>query len=522
MGTRARPQAVLRDTDGKAPAQGGGHRRPRTRSSGPLAVLRTFSGIAGVALACGFLLYRLWPDLREKPLYEDEAISGLIAMRPLPEVLDTVVIDRGGAPLHFVLAHLAFALNASPSALRWLSVLCALGAVPLTYDLARRLSGAPAGVVAAVVVASSTALSVYGTFGRMYALFVLVAALFADLYVCAVDRRTLGAVAAAAAAGVLLPAVHPYGAIPAFVALVAAAILWRRRSLAPAVAVGIAAAAALPLVLADLRLADRAAVGAGGSHPLATPGEASGELVAALSAFAGGDGLPFAFFTVLALVGIAVLLRERPAVAALALATMIPPLLFVAVRTSSAPDLSPRHLFYGLPLWAAAIGVGAVRLTRRLPPAAGAAALAGIVLAAAASPVSALRDPRELGFASVPQSERHTIRAGSHDVLIPYSAVFLKELQDVRSAVALPHAPGDEILRALDHVDQPIGDVYLAIPTSPWTIRRLRGPFDRAGALEAVSRTLAETPHSEALDRWFAWIEPGLCEALRKLGRACP
>jgi Dolichyl-phosphate-mannose-protein mannosyltransferase len=465
---------------------------------------------------------RLWPDVEVKPLYEDEAISGLISMRPLPEVLDTVVLDRGGAPLHFVLAHLAFAIDASPAALRWMSVLFAVAAVPLSFDLGRRLGGLPAGILAAAVMASSTALSVYGTFGRMYALFVFVAALFADLYVRALDRRTLGAVAAAAAASVLLPAVHPYGAIPAFVAFVAAAILWRRRSLAPAVAVAIAAAAAIPLVLADLRLADRAAVGAGGSHPLATPGEAWSELVAALSAFAGGDGLPFLFFTLVALLGVAVLLRERPAVAALALATMIPPLLFVVVRTSSAPDLSPRHLFYGLPLWAAAIGVGGVRLTRRLQPAVSLAALAVLVVAVAASPPSALRDPRELGFASVPQGEHHVIRAGSHDVLMPYSAVFLKELPDVRSAVALPHAPGDEILRALDHADEPIGDVYLAIPTSPWTIRRLRGPFDRAGALEAVARTLAETPHSEALDRWFAWIEPGLCEALRKLGRPCP
>jgi hypothetical protein len=33
-------------------------------------------------------------------LYEDEAIAGLISMHPLPEVLDTVLVDRGGAPLH--------------------------------------------------------------------------------------------------------------------------------------------------------------------------------------------------------------------------------------------------------------------------------------------------------------------------------------------------------------------------------------------------------------------------------------
>jgi hypothetical protein len=38
--------------------------------------------------------------MRGNELYEDEAIAGLISMRPLPEVLDTVLVDRGGAPLH--------------------------------------------------------------------------------------------------------------------------------------------------------------------------------------------------------------------------------------------------------------------------------------------------------------------------------------------------------------------------------------------------------------------------------------
>jgi hypothetical protein len=465
---------------------------------------------------------RLWPDVGAKPLYEDEAIAGLISMRPLREVLDTVMLDRGGAPLHFVLAHIAFAVDTSADALRWLSVGCALGAVPLTFDLGRRLGGTAAGCVAAVVVASSTALSIYGTFGRMYALLVFVAALFADLYVRALERRTARAVAAAAAAGWLLPAVHPYGAIPALVALVAAAILWNRRSVTPAVVVGVAALAAVPLVLADLRLANRAAVGSGGSHALATPAQAWGQLVAALSSFAGGDGLPFLFFVALALVGIGVLVRERPAVAALALATLVPPLLFVLVRTSSAPDLSPRHLFYGLPLWAAAIGVATVRLTGRLPAAPAAAAAALVAAASLVSPASALRDPRELGFGSIPRAEHHALKAGSHDLLIPYSAVYLNELPAVRRGLALPHGRGEDIRRTLEHADTPIDAVYVAIPTRPWTIHRLRGPFDRAGAIEAVARSLAATPHPRALDGWFAWIQPGLCDALRKLGKPCP
>src|SRR5829696_6291490 len=184
-----------------------------------------------VAALCGLLLYRIAPDVRGRPLYEDEAVAGLISMRPLGEVLETVMVDRGGAPLHFVLTHGVFSLDASADALRWLSVVCAVASVPLCFDLGRRLGGQGAGLVAAAVAASSTALAVYGSFGRMYALYVLVAALAADLFVRALELRTPGAVAAAAAAFWLLPAVHPYGLIPALVALAVAALLWRRRSL---------------------------------------------------------------------------------------------------------------------------------------------------------------------------------------------------------------------------------------------------------------------------------------------------
>lgn len=474
-----------------------------------------------VVAATAFLLYRLAPDVTGKALYEDEAIAALISMRPLTEVLDTVVVDRGGAPLHFVLAHAVFAVDASASALRWLSVLFALASVPLCFDLGRRLGGLGAGVIAAVVAASSTALAVYGSFGRMYALFVFAAALFADLFVRALELRTATAVASAAAAGWLLPAVHPYGAIPALVALAAAAVIWRGRPLSAAVPVVIAVAAALPLIYGDLRLANRASVG-GGEHSLASPGKAWDQLVAAVSAFAGGAGAALVFFTALALVGLAVLFRREPAVAAVAVSTAIPPLLFMLVRTQSAPDLSPRHLFYGLPLWAAAIGVGATTLTERLPAGLAAACLALVAAVAVVAPASALRDPRTFELGTSPADEKPSIRAGRHDLLIPYEPVFLSALPDVRRALALPHAPADEIVRTLEHADEPIGTVVIAVPTQPASVLRAHGPFDKAGALSAAARTVRRFQHPRSLDWWFDRLERGLCGALRELARPCP
>lgn len=441
-------------------------------------------------------------------------------MRPLDEVVETVLLDRGGAPLHFVLAHAVFWVDSSAEALRWLSIACAVAVVPVCFDLGRRLAGSGAGLVAAAVAASSTALAVYGTFGRMYALLVLAAALSADSFVRAVRLRTSGAVAVAAAAAWLLPAVHPYGAIPAFAELVAAAVLWRRRSFRPVVPVALATLASVPFLLANVRLADRSAVGSGGSRALAPPSEAWGELVAALSAFAGGNGIPLAAFVGLGAVGLAILVRREPAVAAIALTLVLPPILFVLVRTGAAPDLSPRHLFYGLPLWAAAIGVATAWLRPRLPERPWQLLVAAVIVLALLSPASALRDPREL-FPQ-PSAPRNAVRAGESDVLIPYSTVFLMDLGKVKQAVALPHAPGEEILRSLEHAREPIGAVHLAIPTDQWTVLRLEGPFDRAGALEATAEALAGAKHPPSLDAWFRWIEPGICDALRELRRLCP
>jgi hypothetical protein len=474
-----------------------------------------FSG--AVAALCGLLLYRIVPDIGGKPLYEDEAVAGLISMRPLGEVLETVMVDRGGAPLHFVLTHGVFAMDTSADALRWLSVVCALASVPLCFDLGRRLSGQAAGLVAAAVAASSTALAVYGSFGRMYALYVLVAALAADLFVRAVELRTRSAVTAAAAAFWLLPAVHPYGLIPALVALAVAAALWQRRSLRDALPVAVAVFAAIPFVFADLRLADRADVGDDGSA-LASPADAWGELAAAVSAFAGGSGLTLVLFTGLAVVGLAVLAAQNPGVAVLAVAFVVPPVLFVLVPAGSEPDLSPRHLFYGLPLWAAAIGVGVVWLRRWIPERAWLVVVAGVIVLAVASPASGLMDPRELGL--LPTETPATVRADAGDLLFPYATPFLAELGSVGEALALPQGSGDQILRTLEHADEPIRALHVAVPREEWDVVTLRGPFDKERALQAAAKTIATARHPPELDWWYELVERGLRAAtLPRRGR---
>jgi uncharacterized membrane protein len=159
-----------------------------------------------------FLFARLLPDITGKPLHEDEAVAGLISARPLGDLLHTVVLDRGGAPLHFLLAHVALAIDTTPESLRWLSLVFALATVPVCYDLTRRLAGRSAGLIAAALTATSQLLLVYGTFGRMYSLFAFASALAADLFVRALERQQRREVLAATAAALLPLTVHPFGA----------------------------------------------------------------------------------------------------------------------------------------------------------------------------------------------------------------------------------------------------------------------------------------------------------------------
>src|SRR5919198_1331047 len=223
-----------------------------------------------------FLLVRLLPDVADKPLHEDEAVAGLISARPLGDVLHTVVLDRGGAPLHFLLAHAAFAVDGSPQTLRWLSLVFALATIPLCYDLARRLAGQFAGLTGAALASTSQLLTVYATFGRMYSLFAFASALSLDLFVHALARPARGTLAAATAAGLVLLVIHPFGIFLFAAELAIAMWRWRLRAL-PATAL------AVPLVLPYLRLPGRYDPEIGMSAPEAT--------LRALGGAAGGYGV---------------------------------------------------------------------------------------------------------------------------------------------------------------------------------------------------------------------------------------
>jgi hypothetical protein len=467
---------------------------------------------AGAAVAAGtaLLLVRTGPDVGTKPLWIDEAIAGLIGARPLPEVLETVLWDRGGAPLHFVLSHVTFAFDASPEALRWLSVVFALATPVVTFDLGRRLAGPLAGSVSALVVATSSLLWVYGSVGRMYALLAFVGALAADLFVRALQLRTPGAAYAAAAGAWLLPAVHPYGGIVAAVEAAVAVTVWRGRPLRPALPVALIGLMAVPFLVADFRLAERFSVGASGDGRVASFGRAWDLLTATLGGFAGEEGLALAFFVALGVAGIAVGVRREPAFVAFAcLALAAPLVLLVAGRSEETVRLATRHLMFALPLWAALIGIGAARgvqdraLPAQLTFVVGLAALAAYAASDRADP-RFLPESRPRNLAEPARWLEQHVRPG--DVLFPYSPVFLAALPATRHAVTLPRERAT-LEPALDHVEFPVGSVFVAVPRRgaevsedegvesfrAWLLAREEGPFTSRDAVVAAAARALET-----------------------------
>jgi hypothetical protein len=514
------------------------------RSSSSASTFAFAASAVALAAAFGLLLQQLWFDVTEKPLFEDEAVAGLVAARPLGELLGTVLWDRGGAPLHFVLAHVGFALGGDWETLRWLSVAAAVGSIPVCFDLGRRLAGPPAGAVAALVASTSTVLGIYGSFGRMYALLVLAGAVAFDLFVRAVELRTPGSAALAAAGAWLLPAVHPYGAIVVAAEAGVALWVWRGRPLRAALPVAAVGLAMLPFAIADLRLSGRFGVGVAGESTLAPPGEAWRQFGRALESFAGGgDVLIVALFVVLALLGAAVLARQRhPFVVVAGLSLLAPPVLFMLLRTAGSPGLSPRHLAFALPAWAALIGVG----VSRAGPQRAWVAVAAVGLLAATAAQGGIVDPRDRVSNAILGGGPGTVAPGapasagdagawarSHtkrgDVLFPYSPAFLAALPEVSNATALPYGQSRVLLRTLRRVRWPVGGVVVAVPlvgaevaprsvagrretysSDDWFIVRVQGPFSGERALLTAADEVLSSVERGAVRRDFnleAYIE---------------
>ncbi len=133
-----------------------------------LLVTVVCAGAATVAVLC-----RLYSP---SALWLDEALSVGIAQRPVPELLEALRSD-GSPPLYYLLLHgWIRAFGGSDAAVRALSVLFSLAALPLVHRAGQRLGGRLTAWSAVLLLSVSPFAVRYATEARMYALVQLLVA----------------------------------------------------------------------------------------------------------------------------------------------------------------------------------------------------------------------------------------------------------------------------------------------------------------------------------------------------------
>ena len=342
-------------------------------SAGAWVVARwLWLGVAGVTVvAAAFLLHQLmaWPP------HEDETLALFVGRDSLPGVIDHVTRDRGGAPLHFLVAwavaHLGFGLGG----LRLASAAFALASLPLVALLGRRLAGPAVALVATAIFASSWLFLFHGVYGRMYSLFLLCSLACTLALLAALERGGRARWALWVLAALLTVATHPYGVLllggqGAYV------LAMRRDRLREAVLAGCAVLVlGTPFWLTDLVLADRFDVGVGGGgERLGGPGAVARYLWRSAGDASAGWWPVTAAVVVAAAAGVVLLGREARALVLCLVGVTVAAFVLARLGGSASPE--SRHLIFLAPLFAIAVGTSLVHVGRRRP------AVAALLLAA--------------------------------------------------------------------------------------------------------------------------------------------
>ena len=316
-------------------------------------------GVAGCTAAVGaFLLVQLtaWPP------HEDETLALFVGRKSLPGLFDTVLGERGGAPLHFLFAWIVAHAGGGLTELRLVSALFAIASVPAVAALGVRLAGRDAALAGTALVSAGWMLLFHGIYGRMYSLFLFTSTLSYLALLKATERGGRRAWAIWAAAVLLAVASHPYGALvlasqAVFVLLARA----RPRGAIPAFAA--VAALGVPFWRTDIVLAGRFDVGVGGGgEKLGGPGSVLRYLERVASDFTAGYAAVVTIVLLLALVGLVHLARARPRGALLAAAAIgTPTAALMLARLGSSTSPESRHLIFALPVFAVLVADGILR-----------------------------------------------------------------------------------------------------------------------------------------------------------------
>jgi hypothetical protein len=439
---------------------------------------------ACVAAVAGFLAVRLtaWPP------HEDETLALFVGRGSLGSLVETVLGERGGAPLHFLAAWVVAHLGGGLTALRLVSALFAVASVPLVAALAVRLADRTTALLATWLASASWVLIFHGVYARMYSLFLFTSALSYLLFLRALERGGKAAWAAWAAATLLCVGTHPYGAL-VLASQAVYVLLTRERVREALVAFAAVGVLGIPFWITDLVLAGRFDVGVGGGgEKLGGPIRVLRYLGNVAADFSAG---PWSLPVVLALAAIGVWRiagERRRSVVLVAAVVGTPTLAFLLARLGSSAAPETRHLIFVLPFFATLVAAGLVWLARRparlAAPAAVAVSLAllggEVAWAWQKTPPLFRGDPSERAAARRSAAAWLAATGRPDDVLLGYEPVFLDawKRSSSFSHFVLPRADAKLAAKKLEQAPKPLGRgiwVFDAYKTTNM-VRRLEIP----------------------------------------------
>ncbi len=345
----------------------------RLKSAGP-RIARAAAGLPdrffglGVAACTAAVASFLLVQLNAWPPHEDETLALFVGRSSVGSLLDIVLGQRGGAPLHFLLAWIVAHTGGGLTALRLVSAVFAVGSVPLVAALCARLSDRTTALAATAVVSASWVLLFHGIYGRMYSLFLFTSALSYFTLLRALDRggRSWAWWALAMLATV---ATHPYGVLVLASQGLYVLILRRRQLREPVIAFAAVLVAGIPFWRADFVLAGRFDVGVGGhGQKLSGPISVVRYLRQVAGDFTAGYGVVLWLVLGAAVIGAWYLTRRRDTSALLVAAVIgTPTFAFLVARFGSSTAPESRHLIFALPFFALLVAAGGVAVGRLLP-----------------------------------------------------------------------------------------------------------------------------------------------------------
>jgi Dolichyl-phosphate-mannose-protein mannosyltransferase len=423
-------------------------------------LLVTYRFALGIAVCTAAVAAFVLVQLSAWPPHEDEALALFVGRKDLGGLLSTVLNQRGGAPLHFLLAWIVAHLGGGLMALRFVSALFAIASVPALGLVSTRIAGRATGFVATALASASWIVLFHGIYGRMYSLFLFTSCLSYLALLSALDHGGRRRWALWMLALLATIATHPYGALVLASQGVYVAVK-RVRLREAAIAFAATAVLAIPFWRTDFVLAGRFDVGVGaGGAKLNGPLSVLRYLRMVAGDFTAGYAVVEAAVLVLAAAGTIVLWRRnRDALLLTAAVILTPAAALLAARFGSSTSPESRHLIFELPffltLLAAAL-VEAARSRLRIAPAVVAVALAGLLTAEVAwgrhkTPLLYKGEPSARVAARDAASAWLAATSRRNDVLFGYDPLYLGAWERNRTfpALTVPRADPRLAVRAL-------------------------------------------------------------------------